>query len=369
MRSSLYAGAHAGHRAGSRAVAALRESRSSPPRWCSIAAQPFFVRRLAQPARSRRWHGRAGGAVHRRRLPVERRGDAARARRGVLRLGRDVHLLPAARALRGNVAAAPLRDCSTMRSRGCCRTSALRLRGSEAERVTPDELRRRRPRARAAGRARAGGRAHRERQHRGRRVAAHRRIGRRACASRGDELTAGTLNLTGGVEMRVTRVGQDSTLAAMSRLLERAQGLAAARSPISPTASPPGSSPACCCSPWPSALYWAHADPARAFPTVLAVLVVTCPCALSLGDTGGTRRRHHAPGARRAAGRPRPGAREPGARRPRRVRQDRHADARRAAHRKCRHARATPAGGACLALAAALGAPFEHPLARAFAAV
>ena len=30
------------------------------------------------------------------------------------------------------------------------------------------------------------------------------------------------------------------------------------------------------------ALYWLHADAARAFATVLAVLVVTCPCALSL---------------------------------------------------------------------------------------
>jgi Cu2+-exporting ATPase len=31
-----------------------------------------------------------------------------------------------------------------------------------------------------------------------------------------------------------------------------------------------------------AALYWLHVDAARAFPTVLAVLVVTCPCALSL---------------------------------------------------------------------------------------
>ena len=97
----------------------------------------------------------------------------------------------------------------------------------------------------------------------------------------GDSLIAGTVNLSGVIEMRVTRVGQDSTLAAVARLLERAQ---AARPPIAAVADRAAA--------WfvaavllvaaLVAVYWLRVDVARAFPIVLAVLVVTCPCALSL---------------------------------------------------------------------------------------
>ena len=99
--------------------------------------------------------------------------------------------------------------------------------------------------------------------------------------ARGDAVIAGTLNLSGAVEVKVTRVGQDSTLAAVSRLLERAR---ASRPRIADVADRVAA--------WfvggvlllalLVAIYWLHADAARAFPTVLAVLVVTCPCALSL---------------------------------------------------------------------------------------
>jgi P-type Cu2+ transporter len=97
----------------------------------------------------------------------------------------------------------------------------------------------------------------------------------------GEKLIAGTLNLSNAVDMRITRVGQDSTLAAVSRLLERAR---ASRPHIAEAADAVAA--------WfvagvlvlalIAALYWLHADAARAFPTVLAILVVTCPCALSL---------------------------------------------------------------------------------------
>ncbi len=158
--------------------------------------------------------------------------------------------------------------------------SSLRLSGVEAERITPDELR-------------AGDRV---------RVLAGERVpadGRIECGSTevdeslltgesaprvrrsGDDLTAGTLNLTGVVEMTVTRVGQDSTLAYVSRLLERAR---ASRPRVADLADRVAA--------WfvtfvlllaaGVALYWLHADATRAFGTVLAVLVVTCPCALSL---------------------------------------------------------------------------------------
>ncbi|HYL01524.1 MAG TPA: heavy metal translocating P-type ATPase [Steroidobacteraceae bacterium] len=158
--------------------------------------------------------------------------------------------------------------------------SALRLTGSEAERVTPDELRAgdrvrvlHAERVPADGRIECGSTEVDESLLTGESAARLRRPG--------DELTAGTLNLTGVVEMTVTRAGQDSTLAAVSRLLERARGSRPAVADLADRVAA-----------WfvtavlllaaGVALYWAHVDATRAFATVLAVLVVTCPCALSL---------------------------------------------------------------------------------------
>jgi len=158
--------------------------------------------------------------------------------------------------------------------------STLRLGGAAAERVTPDELR-------------AGDRV---RVLPGERVPADGRIecgstdadeslltGESAPRVRrtGDELTAGTLNLTGVIEMKVTRTGQDSTLAAVSRLLERARG---SRPAVADLADRVAAYFVTCVLLLAAGvgLYWLHADPTRAFGTVLAVLVVTCPCALSL---------------------------------------------------------------------------------------
>ncbi|HYL70736.1 MAG TPA: heavy metal translocating P-type ATPase, partial [Candidatus Dormibacteraeota bacterium] len=97
----------------------------------------------------------------------------------------------------------------------------------------------------------------------------------------GDTLCTGTLNLNGVLEMMVTRAGQDSTLAAVARLLERARTIRPAVADLADRVAG-----------WFVAailvlslavgLYWWHSDPGRAFPAVLAVLVVTCPCALSL---------------------------------------------------------------------------------------
>ena len=158
--------------------------------------------------------------------------------------------------------------------------SVQRLGPASAENVTPDELRAGdRVRVLPGERVPADGRIERgesevdESLLTGEAAARVRR--------RGDLLIAGTLNLTSAVEMTVTRVGQDSTLATMSRLLERAH---AARPPVADVADRVAA--------WfvgavlllaaGTALYWAHADVARAFPATLAVLVITCPCALSL---------------------------------------------------------------------------------------
>lgn len=97
----------------------------------------------------------------------------------------------------------------------------------------------------------------------------------------GDPLIAGTLNLGSPVEMRVLSVGQDSTLAAISRLLERAQQ---SRPRIGAVADRVASGflLAVLVFALLVGIYWSHVDASRVLPTVLAVLVVTCPCALSL---------------------------------------------------------------------------------------
>jgi len=158
--------------------------------------------------------------------------------------------------------------------------SALRVTGADTERVTPDELVtgdrvRILPGERipADGEIRSGSTEVDESLLTG--EAAPR------LRTHGDTVIAGTLNLSSAIEMSVTRIGQDSTLAAISRLLERAH---ASRPSVADFADRVAA--------WfvggvlllagLVGLFWLHVDAARAFPTVLAVLVVTCPCALSL---------------------------------------------------------------------------------------
>lgn len=158
--------------------------------------------------------------------------------------------------------------------------SALRIRGSEAERVLPDEL--------VTGdlvRVLAGERVPADGLIESGRTEIDESLLTGESAPRvrepQDAVIAGTMNLGGVIQMRVARVGQDSTLAAMARLLEQAR---AARPRIASSADRVAG--------WfvagvlvlavLSGLWWWHVDPARAFPIALAVLVVTCPCALSL---------------------------------------------------------------------------------------
>ncbi len=97
----------------------------------------------------------------------------------------------------------------------------------------------------------------------------------------GDEVTGAAINLENPVVVRVTRVGGQTRLAAIVRLVERAQTF---RPALVSTADRVAS--------WfvafvlvvaaVTAIAWALIDPARALPIAMAVLVVTCPCALSL---------------------------------------------------------------------------------------
>jgi len=98
---------------------------------------------------------------------------------------------------------------------------------------------------------------------------------------KGDEVVGGTLNIESPLTVRVTRVGEDSFLSSVMRLLDRA------------TSEKPSLTRAVDkIAGWfiavllliatGVAFYWGQQDPAHAFQITLSVLVVTCPCALSL---------------------------------------------------------------------------------------
>jgi len=97
----------------------------------------------------------------------------------------------------------------------------------------------------------------------------------------GAAVLGGSVNLSRPARVRITALGHETVLASIVRLLERAQ---TERPPIARLADR-----------WSSwfvggvllaatlvAAAWLLVDPTRAFGTTLSVLVVTCPCALSL---------------------------------------------------------------------------------------
>ena len=97
----------------------------------------------------------------------------------------------------------------------------------------------------------------------------------------GDAVTAGTLNVDGALTVEVQALGQDTRLSAIVRLLERAQAEKPRLAEIADRAAQ-----------WfllfsliaavAIGLLWWYLDASRAFWIVLAMLVATCPCALSL---------------------------------------------------------------------------------------
>ncbi|HEX2830453.1 MAG TPA: heavy metal translocating P-type ATPase [Burkholderiales bacterium] len=97
----------------------------------------------------------------------------------------------------------------------------------------------------------------------------------------GSRVTGGSVNVRSPLTMRVDRVGEDSVLAGIVRLMDRAQ-----------TEKPPIALAAERAAQWfvaavlaltiASAIAWYAVDPSRALWIAIAVLVVTCPCALSL---------------------------------------------------------------------------------------
>ena len=97
----------------------------------------------------------------------------------------------------------------------------------------------------------------------------------------GDELSAGSINLDGMIEMTVTSTGSDTTLGTISRLSERARY---ARPAFVTLADKIASYIvlALLVVATGVATFWYFTDPDRAFVITLSVLVVTCPCALAL---------------------------------------------------------------------------------------
>ncbi|NWB49513.1 heavy metal translocating P-type ATPase [Pseudomonas gingeri] len=97
----------------------------------------------------------------------------------------------------------------------------------------------------------------------------------------GDSVTAGTLNVESALTVEVLALGQDTRLSAIVRLLDRAQSEKPRLAQIADRAAQ-----------WfllfsliaaaVIGLIWWQLDPTRAFWIVLAMLVATCPCALSL---------------------------------------------------------------------------------------
>lgn len=97
----------------------------------------------------------------------------------------------------------------------------------------------------------------------------------------GDPVLAGSLASGANARVRVERIGQDTRLSHLVRLIERAQEErpAAARLADAVAARFVAFLFAAAAL---TAVWWWHHEPARAFEIALAVLVVACPCALSL---------------------------------------------------------------------------------------
>ncbi|MDZ7661763.1 heavy metal translocating P-type ATPase [Thiohalophilus sp.] len=97
----------------------------------------------------------------------------------------------------------------------------------------------------------------------------------------GEALIGGAVNVESPLEMRVTQVGQDTVLSGIQRLLDRAQS----EKPRIARLAERGTG-------WfvlgvlllaaGAALVWWQIEPMRAFWVAVAVLVVSCPCALAL---------------------------------------------------------------------------------------
>jgi Cu2+-exporting ATPase len=97
----------------------------------------------------------------------------------------------------------------------------------------------------------------------------------------GDEVVGGSVNVESPLQLAVEKVGEDTLVSAIVRLLDRAQAEKPSMARLADRVAG-----------WfvgvllviatGVAIFWSLNDPAHAFAITLSVLVVTCPCALSL---------------------------------------------------------------------------------------
>ncbi len=99
--------------------------------------------------------------------------------------------------------------------------------------------------------------------------------------SAGDAVIAGSINLQQSVDLRVERNPEDSTVSSLGRLLLAAQARRSEESGL-PGWLVPGFIVVVLCIALGAWSFWQQHEPARAFAVALAVLVASCPCALSL---------------------------------------------------------------------------------------
>ncbi len=99
----------------------------------------------------------------------------------------------------------------------------------------------------------------------------------------GDEVTGGTVNTTGRLVVEASRVGSETTLAGIARLVERAQTSKAPVQRLADRVSAVFVPVVLVLAALTFTGWWvATGDPARALGTGIAVLVIACPCALGL---------------------------------------------------------------------------------------
>jgi Cu2+-exporting ATPase len=97
----------------------------------------------------------------------------------------------------------------------------------------------------------------------------------------GDPVTGGSVNINESIEVEIRSLGADSVLAGISRLLHRAQSERPRLAQLADRVASRFVGAVLVIAILVGA-YWWHAAPEDAFRIVLSVLVVTCPCALSL---------------------------------------------------------------------------------------
>ncbi|MDP3619481.1 MAG: cation-translocating P-type ATPase [Ramlibacter sp.] len=105
--------------------------------------------------------------------------------------------------------------------------------------------------------------------------------------SAGEPLIAGTQNVTGVITMRVERTGSQTRYAGIVALMEQA----ALDKPLLAQAADRIAGPfilGVIAAAGAAAMYWWPTDPHHAISVAIAVLVVTCPCALSLATPAAT---------------------------------------------------------------------------------